>query len=370
MNTKDSVTKLGLNLAVILVLCNFVMGQTSTFQVVPSEKVPEVLNTISTCVHANFLQIDSWEGAIEVSRYVVYKGEKAKDIFERHTNALGERPSKVAKVTESTTRFSSDIRRELLYAKVSGKIPSRYIDPVDGRDLGTKSIPWYTASILTPEYHLHSNPSRMSDGKFVERKAVKEKIDQDCPSCAQPSTFDPRDLFDARSPVWLQYPRILERIREDGEYVVDGHALKVEQQHILSNVIQYRVHEPGKMGLEGENIWLIKTFSSDAGYNMISLELTRANGEPIHRRTFEYQSVQSIYVPSKVVYESFDPEDGSLQYRKIQIYKNIRLNQSIPAETFTYKNLGLENGDKFIDKMLDKEYTYQDGELTPVAAKK
>ena len=206
----------------------------------------------------------------------------------------------------------------------------------------------------------------MRDGHIVQRRAVKEKVDKDSSSCAQRSVFDPRDLFDAKSPVWLQYPRILDRIREKkGEYVVDGHALKVEQR-ILSNVIQYRVHEPAKMGLQGENIWLIKTFSSDAGYNMICSQLTRANGEPMHSRTLEYQSVQGIYIPSKVLYESFDPEDGSLQYRNIQIYKNVRLNHAIPAEMFTYKNLGLEDGDDFEDRILGKKYVYKQGELVEV----
>jgi hypothetical protein len=35
----------------------------------------------------------------------------------------------------------------------------------------------------------------------------------------------------------------------------------------------------------------------------------------------------------------------------------------LDKNTFTYKNLGLKNGDQFIDKILQKEYTYQNGEL-------
>jgi hypothetical protein len=365
MSAKETTNNLSLYTILALLLCGHAIGQTDTFRAVPPDKIPETLNTISTLVHQNFLQIDSWQGEIQVSRYVVYKGEKAKDIFQRNTDALGEPPNKIAKLALSTTTFDSDLAKGLLYAKVSSKNPSRYIDPADGRDLGTKSIPWYRISILTPEHHLESTPNRMRDGHVVQRRAVKKKVDKDCPSCAPPCVFDPRDLFDARSPVWLKYPRILKRIREQGQYLVDGHAVKVEER-TLPDDVQYRVHQPSRISLEGGNIWLIKTFSSDAGYNMISWELTRVNGEPMHRRTLEYQSVQGIYVPSKAIYESFDPEDGSLQSREIQIYKNVRLNRAIPAETFTYKNLGLEDGDDFEDRILDKKYIYKQGELVEV----
>jgi hypothetical protein len=166
--------------------------------------------------------------------------------------------------------------------------------------------------------------------------------------------------------VWLQYPRILKRIREKGQYVVDDrYALKVERR-ILDDDVQYLVHEPATIGIEGGNVWVIKTFSKDAGYNMISSEFTRVNGEPIYRRIMEYQMVEGIYVPSKATTEdNFDPNNGAMQYRKTRIYKNVRLNRSIPAETFTYKNLGLKDVDIFIDKILGKEYTYQDGKLVP-----
>lgn len=369
MNAKEIIRKLIWIMIVIFLLCDFAIGQMGAFQVVPPERIPEILNTISTRVHQNFVQIHSLEGEIQVSWYQVYKGERAKRIFESRTNAVGDSPNRIAELRESTTTFRSDFEKELLYAKVSRKTPSRYIDLADNRDLGTKSIPWWRISISTPEYHLHSSPNRMRGGRIVQRRAVKEKVDQDCPSCARPPpVFDPRDLFDARTPVWLYYPRIVQRMEEKGKYVVDDkYALKVEQRE-LDGKVQYRVHDPAKVGPEGDNIWVIKTFSAEAGYNMISSERTHADGELVRRQSLEYQSVQGVYIPSKATYESFDPEDGSLRYQKRRTFKSIHLNRVIPAETFTYANLALENGDEFVDKTLDKKYTYQDGELIPATS--
>lgn len=372
MHMKEIIKKLSWITIAICLLCDFAMGETEAFQVVPAKRFPEILNTISKSVRDNFIRIHSWQGETEVSRYVVYKGKTAKDIFMRNTDGAGEAPNRVANIAGSKTMFSSDLNKALFYAKVSRETSSRYIDPANGRDLGTKSIPWWRISILTDKYCIHSSPSVRRKGKIIQRVTIKEKVDEEgCTSCGgHPLPFDPRDLFDFRSPVWLQYPRILEHIRENGEYVADDkYALKVEQRE-LDGEVQYRVHEPVKIKLEGGNIWFIKTFSSNAGYNMISWETTRVNGELIRRRTLEYQSVQGIYVPSKATEENFDPEDGSLQYQKTRTFKNVCLNHSIPAKTFTYKNLDLENGDKFIDKSMNKEYDYHDGQLIPAKQNK
>lgn len=361
MNVKEAKMKLNWVLIVTMLLYDFAMGQAEEFQVVPAEKIPDILNTVSIQVKDNFLRIHSWEGEISVSRYVVYK-ENTKDIFERHTDAFGEPPVRIAKFTTSTITFSSDLDKGLFYAQVSRKTPSRYMDPMNGRDLGTKSIPWYRISILTPEYHFHSSPSKMLNGYPVQRKAIKDKLDKDCTACERPSVFNPADLFDTRTPVWKKFPRIVEKIKERGEYVADAYALKVEQK-ILPNTVQYRVHEPFKTKLEGGNLWEIKTFSSDIAYNMISLEVTSTKAELLRRQTLEYQPVQNVYLPSKAIYEIFDPNDGILRYRKELTFKDNILNRVIPAEKFTYKNLGLENNDEFVDKTLEKRYTYQDGIL-------
>ena len=44
------------------------------------------------------------------------------------------------------------------------------------------------------------------------------------------------------------------------------------------------------------------------------------------------------------------------------------MNAPIPTETFKYSNLGLKDGDVFIDKILGKEFRYEVAtkKLTPV----
>ena len=357
MKVKEILRKLSLMIiAILFPLCDFANGQMGAFQVVSPERIPEILDEISTHVRQNFVQINTLEGEIQVSWYDVYKGEKAKRVFESNTDAVGDPPDRIARLRESTTTFSCDMKKELYYGKASGKMPLRHVDLADNRDLGTKVRSSSKISIVTPEYQLSSSPTRWRDGHVVQSRGVKEKVDLNCPTGI-------RHLFNEGPPEWLYYPRIVEIIKEEGNYVVDDeYSFKVEQRE-LEGKVQYRVYEPAKVGAEGDNIWLIKTYSTDVGWNMISFEETYADGSLIHRKGLEYQSVQGIYMLKKRTHENFDLDDGSLRRRKEQLFNNVRLNAVIPADTFTFKNLGLKNGDKFVDKIEDKEYIMQDQKL-------
>jgi hypothetical protein len=344
----------------------------SEFQPVDPNRIPAILTIISNRAKGNYDQIQTWQGKLDIVSDYLYEGDRAKEVFTEEIKASGEPPKRLLEHRETNIEFSLDAENELLCAKYysdSAK-PLQYEDLETGRDLQAKVVLATRRAILTPEYQIDCIVDTTQDGVAKARKAVKQARPKNSSRCVGHPVYDPRDLFDPRSPVWLSYPRIVEHIKKKGKYVVDDrYALKVERR-VVDGDVQYRVHRPARTSLEGGNVWLVKTFSTDAGYNMISSEFTRVNGELIDRRSMEYQSVQGIYVPSKVTEESFDPQDGSLQYQKTQTFKNVLLNHPIPAETFTYKNLGLEDGDDFEDRILDKKYVYKQGELVEVPKRK
>ncbi len=80
--------------------------------------------------------------------------------------------------------------------------------------------------------------------------------------------------------------------------------------------------------------------------------------------------VDGIYLPTKTEKQNYDKQTGQLSYREEFIFKNSLINHPIPQETFTYKNLGLKDDDKFIDNILNREYTYKDEELIPLTKDK
>lgn len=371
MNVKDLTMKLNVCIALILSAYGLAVAQSETFQVVEPEKIPEILRTIANQTKANFGQIHTWQGELEFSRYSIDRGENAKSTFEIMTDAVGPSPNEVAELTENTVIFKCDLDKELFYSKRSREAPSRYFDSADGRDLGTKSIPSCSSQIVTKKYRYSAEPVAMREEVVVERKAVKDRMDADCPSCnkGRQPVYLPTYIFDIDSQVWERYSDFVNIIKEKGEYVFDGLALKVEQR-TLSGDVQYRVHEPFKLsGFVIINGWLINTFSANAGYNIISAERISADGKLMQRKSMEYQKVNSVYVPIRDTEDNYDfKRDFSLRVHTETVFKNVRINDAIPAETFTYKNLGLKDGDKFNDKIEGKEYRYQDANLVPITS--
>jgi hypothetical protein len=374
MDVKNLVTKLSVSVAFILLACSLAIGQSETFQAVEPERIPGILRTISNQSKQNFERIHTWQGELEASRYFIDKGEQAKETFETLTDAVGPSPNEIAELTSSRIIFRCDLDKGLFYSRVCREEPSRYFDAVDGRDLGTKSITDWSRYIVTGEYRFSSTPSVWMKGEVIQRKAIKQKVKKDdllydAPYVVHQPAYLPRYLFDLQFPAWERYSYLAGIIEEKGEHVVDGLTLRVEQR-TLSGDVQYRIHEPFRMNVfDINNIWQVKIFSANASYNMISWEMTSADGKLMHKKGLEYQKVNGVYVPIRDTEDTFDYRDFSLRHHEEGVFKNVRINEPIPAETFTYKNLGLKDGDKFIDKTTGKDFEYKNGELVELAKK-
>jgi hypothetical protein len=366
INMKDLKKKICLCVVMIFPACGFAIAQDELFQAVETEKIPSILRSITKQTKENFDKIHTWQGELDCSMYFFDKGNKAKDTFEKLTDANGSCPNEVAEITENKVVFKCDLNKGLLYSKRSREVPSRFIDSATNKDLGTKSLPSSSSEIITNEYRYNAQPNAYKNEEVVQHKAIKNKIDEPLYKGLQPN-YLPRYVFDIDSQVWDRYPEYLKILEEKGEYVFSGLAMKAEQR-TLSGDLQYRIHEPFYMNAFNIRGWLINTFSENSGYNIIDSERVTDDGKLMWRKSTEYQKVNGVYVPIRDTEETYDySSDFSLRKHEECVYKNIFINDAIPEETFTYKNLGLKNGDKFVDEIKGREYKYEDANLVFVA---
>jgi len=362
---------------VLLILFNLtgtegLRGNTgSEFHSADSNQIPNVLNMISKQIRSNYERIKSWEGKIEVVTDNIYKGAGAEKVFKTRTDGKGETPRTIINHREQIIEFCVDTDKGLIYTGYYPTKPLEYIDLESGRKLKANSriVASRRRSIVMPEYQIDCTADTMRDNVVMSHIAVKQARPKDstCASNTHP-VFDPRECFVVGRPIWETFQRLLQHMELHGEVSVDGYALKVEERK-NGNDMEYRIQIPGKVS---PTDYLFKTmvFSGNKGFNIISLETTDHNGKLFQRRTWNYDLVNGVYVPSKTAKQIFERENGELRYEEQYTYKNLKVNQPIPVETFTYKNLGLENGDKFIDKIENKEYTYQDRKLIEVEKNK
>jgi len=358
---------------IVIALISFANAQpvkdNHEFHPVDSNRISNILNVISNQVQSNYEQIKTWQGKVEVIEDYIYEGARAEKVFKADTDGRGKIPSTIRKHTETIIEFSLHAEKALTHAAYSPMIPLQYTDLETGRELGAKGILGSRTAILTPDYRYDCTGDRMHNRVIVSRMAVKHvsaKNSLECDSTLHP-VYDPRKSFSAFSDyTWELFPKLVDLIKQQGKFSVDEYDLKVEELKD-GDITEYRVTLPSKHNLESKlYLFFTLVFRSNKDFNIISFQETDHNGRLLQNRTWDYDLVNGVYVASKMTQQDFDWSNGNLRHERIVTFKNQKINELIPEETFTYRNLGLENGDKFIDKILDKEYTYQDGVLIEV----
>lgn len=371
---KSILNKTKLCTVVLLTLLNFVaegLGNNTkkNFLPVPPDQMSGILTMISNETQSNYDKIKIWKGKIDATIGIISEGTKAERVFKNKTDGVGQVPKKVITLNESTVEFAVNFEKGLFFDKKFFRSPLRYIDPDSGRVLGTESIVGSTTTIVTPEYRITNVPVVNRKDVIITRQAVKEKrAFEESSSTYRKDIFDPRiEAIDGRA-FRGSFLFLINYIEKHGEFRIDGQSLRIEK-HVAGTTTEYRLEIPSPQLNPGEFVFTTMIFNSDKGFNITLSETRTADGKLYNKAIWEYEAINGVYLPTRTMNRIFQGENAELHSEQECIYTNLKLNQAIPEETFTYKNLGLKNGDKFIDKILDKEYSYQNGELIPIVKK-
>lgn len=365
MKKELGVNKLALCVAILFTLCNIAAvnglenNVESNFQSVPSDQVSDILTMISNTTHANYNRIKTWCGRIDVTADLTREGVAAEKLLANKPSCAGKNAEVVTERRHTIIEFAADCERELFYAKKSRQKPRQYIDAESGEILCERSVPWHNVSIGTPEYQIRCLAAKKRGDVVTARKAVKEErpTEEGCSTCGKNYVFDPRSSS-ISEPFWETFPRILQFIEDHGEYSFDGHSLRVEKR-LDGTITEYRVTLPGMVS-PGQYLFRTMVFSSEKGFNITLLETRRTDGKLFQKGTWDYEVIDNVHLPSRTTTQNFAGESAKLSDQSECIFVNSQLNQTIPGNTFSYKNLGMKEGDKFQNKIENKEYIYRE----------
>ncbi len=345
-----------LNFAVVEGLGN---NTENNFQPIPPDQMSGILTMISNETQSNYDKIKIWQGKVDATEGIIYDGTEAERVFKNKTDGVGQVPKKVKRLNESTVEFAVNGEKGLFFDKKFYRSPLRYIDPDSGRVLGTKSIVGSTTTIATPEYRITNVPFVKREDVIITRQAVKEQrtFNESCSTCKK-DIFDPRyDTIDGKA-FRGTFLFLINYIEKHGEFSIGGQSLRIGNR-VSGTTTEYRLEIPSPQLNPGEFVFTTMIFNSDKGLNITLSETRSADGKLYQKMIWEYEAIDGVYLPTRTMMKNFKGENAVLSNERECIYTNWQLNQAVPEETFTYKNLGLENGDKFIDKIINKEYRYE-----------
>ncbi|MDD5010571.1 MAG: hypothetical protein PHQ00_00435 [Phycisphaerae bacterium] len=343
------------------------------FQPVAREKVPDILEQISAQTKENYERIKSWQGEVEFTSESINTGDDAEKIFRNRTTSQGKTPQFILQRACGTRKFIIDIKNESNYEYLFRPEPMQYIDVNSGTFLDTLpgfSFPVQDAFIVTPQEYLECTSVGYKDtiSKIVtSRQATKKPLNKSMRKNAsdqratvlKEGIFDPRNLIyiNSESGHW-DYLALCQRRFKKKDKEPNLPPLKFEESHDGNDVV-YHMLIPFRISKK-QHIFMSKYFASKAGYNLVKSQTLGPELQKQFGGEIEYSVIDGIYVPRHIVSYTYDIRDGSVVQTKKYVFKNQQLNQPIPEETFTYKNLGLKENDKVIDKTENKEYRYKE----------
>jgi hypothetical protein len=377
MNT----TKLNRALIILFILSIFTSlciagdNQQCKWVAVDQNDFAEILTMINSRVEENYDRIKTWRGKVNMTFKNVCTGEDVKRLYEE---MLVDKPlpNEIIDNVELKKEFAVDVNKGLLYESTYPDAQQYITDAQTGKNLKLNELVQIggESKILTPDYHINCRELKNRDGIIVGRKVIKQKRPAGKLTCQSnlPPVFDPRDTIrifgdikeETFAPLGGTFAKYLNFFNKNP--LLDGYPTITVEECVLGNIKKYRITliTLEKDG-DGKTVHLFDKLvcSSDVGFNVVSYSYSDASGKILREKTFEYDLFNGVYLPVQKNEVNFDYQTGNLKTQSSVTFFNEKVNEPISEDVFTYKNLGLQENDRFIDKIEGKEYKVKDANL-------
>jgi hypothetical protein len=343
------------------------------WQLVPEANYADVLELIALRAKANYEEISSWQGRMSIQENIHYYGTNAADKSHGlYPNSITRDSKHICRISQTAAEFSIDMHNNKLYSSVEPNRQYKAVDldyniPVDQ----CKGRPARTRTILTPERYMwyltdgkfHSESQKGPPGKMVfiessENENVKGFV------------RDPRIYFNSggeNRKLWETLLQVKSHMNERLNTRVAGYPHIEISILEAENGTKYRILTTWK-GAEHyviKYIHLLLEVEEGVGFNTTKVETINPDGVKTLSKQYTYEKKAEIYLPKTVRKESRNNKGEVTDTSEITI-ETINVNKPLPEETFTIKNLGVEEGTIVTDNLKKAEFRYRKGNLVPI----
>jgi hypothetical protein len=343
----------------------YVSADTTEFQKVDRNKIPDVLEMIAAVTKDNYEKIKNWHGKISSESVYFYDGKGAADLVKQSTGITIKEPNSLVMIGKSTTEFKIDLEKNILFKSMNRSAPVEYVNLDTETTYTSLDKSSETSKIVANEYEIESSPYiRRKDGTvkswLAEKKIRYPEQDLD--------ESDPRFCFSIGKMPWVLLPMMSEGVRR---YNKDPNGTYANGPNsAFRNIILEKAQtEKGAIYqvLINSSFEMKYTFEEKNGFNPTHIEAKNDKGIKISEGDTEWIKIEDIFMPAERRITQYDGKDGRFRRQAKSTYSDMQVNMLLSENTFSIKNLSLKNGDKFIDKIEGKEYKYEDANLVFVA---
>jgi hypothetical protein len=339
-----------------------ISADTVEFQKVDSNKISDELAMLAAATRANYDKIKTLRGKVTFEDMIIYRGAYAADLVKRHAGITIKEPNELAQRAEGAVEFKVDLKKNLLFKSMYWPKPTEFIDFDDNATYPSLSGAMEETKTVADKYEIVSYPyTQKKDGTILTRVAHKRLRQQ--PGIITDDS-DPRKGFNIGRPVWELLSQFSDGLRSYNQGTINSFYGVVLEKAQTAKGVTYRM----QMAKPGASQFFERfILDGEKGFNPTYIEVKNDNGVTISEITTDFSKIDGIFLPSKRHVIQYDGTDGRLRRDATSTFSDMKVNIALPENTFSLNNLGLKNGDKFIDKIAGKEYKYTDANLVFVA---
>lgn len=340
------------------------------------EETQDILTIISAQTRENQEKVQTWVGMASMKEKVVYRGKaletlsKLSDIF-RNINSNLSAEDAIERTANGLISFAVDISQDKVYSNLQ-VFDAEMTNAATGQKYNNSFAKFAQASIITPEAYMHFQPNMLYGRSQVpltdgarKHAAFIDPVGK-IPGRLFSDVVDPRYFgYVSGEPVWKMTERMADWLAK-GENDIEGQNISISMAEMPDGLykLTYSGSNKGGETATGEYV-----FDKKVGLNIVSNTFKWGEKQWIRlQNTWEYKEVDGIYIPNKVMHLQYD-KHGNLKFSRVFSIKDSKINVPVGNHTFTFENLGVEDGDRVIDNIKKIEYTYNNGELIPAIGK-
>ena len=361
-------------LIVILRFPQYIYAAEEQWQTVPESNYAEILDLIAFRAKANYEEISSWQGRMNILETSHYYGDNATMRAPVDKSFLKGDSKHICSIDKTLAEFVVDMRKDKLYSNVEPSVQFKAVD-LDQIVPMAKGVSIRGArTILTPVAWIHYDPNgkyfpKFNDGKRPEKAAFID-TSQDVKGL-NGNIRDPRVFFNSggeSKKLWDTLLRIKDNINDLNKERVAGYP-NIEINSLDSGKgIKYRIITTWKGGENYATKYIRSLLEVDEaiGFNTTQVEITNPDGVKLASLKYTYKDFGGIYIP-KTIQEVFLDSKGNPTMTSEITIETTSVNKPLPEDTFTIKSLGIEEDTLVTDNVKKAEFRFSKGNLVPLA---
>jgi hypothetical protein len=370
----------------LMVICAFLLttcssissGVDKPWKPVAEDMCMDILEIIEMHTKANYEKINLWQGKMNIVESEDYYGDNAAKRAYIDEKSPAAKSKHIRRMVTGTAEFAIDIVNDKLYCNLEPQVKYRAVDlnldaPVQ-EDIRYSRI----KSIVTPQEYISYEPDHnfgYSDSILVSARVSGKAAFLDPPEKAKDRLAgdirDPRQFFDfgENKKIWETISTRRKVLSVEGNTTIAGRPHLSIAEIDADGHKQYKITTLYFTSQHDKNDYakVELVVDSSVGYNAIKQE-TIYHGITRMSVNLTYEKIGDVFVP-KTFHRILLNNEGKCIFDSQSTLTKSTINEPISKKTFTYENLGLQNGVRFVDNIKRIEYWHENGKLVPASEK-